>query len=141
MSFPTWHAELCKPCSANWMLWPGKSARSSATCMPSIELTQRAGGWRRYLGSACSGATAVAATVPDPTVFRSGREFAAWIGLGPRQNSRGGKERLGSISKQGDRNLRRPLVIGATTVLQHARRHPDKHPWLMQLLARRPAKV
>ena len=87
------------------------------------------------------GATAIATTVPDPTVFKSGREFAAWIGLVPRQNSSGGKERLGSISKQGDRYLRRLLVIGATTVLQHARRHPDKHPWLMQLLARRPAKV
>ena len=87
------------------------------------------------------GATAIAATVTDAAAFKSGREFAAWIGLVPRQNSSGGKERLGSISKQGDRYLRRLLVIGATTVLQHARRHPDKHPWLMQLLARRPAKV
>ena len=59
----------------------------------------------------------------------------------PRQNSTGGKERLGSISKQGDRYLRRLLVIGATTVLRHARTHPEKNPWLMQLLARRPAKV
>ena len=87
------------------------------------------------------GATAIAATVPDPTVFKSGREFAAWIGLVPRQNSTGGKERLGSISKQGDRYLRRLLVVGATAVIRHARTHPDKHPWLMQLLARRPAKV
>jgi transposase len=87
------------------------------------------------------GATAIAATVPDPTVFQSGREFAAWIGLVPRQNSTGGKERLGSISKQGDRYLRRLLVVGATAVIRHARTHPDKHPWLMQLLARRPAKV
>jgi transposase len=87
------------------------------------------------------GATAIAATVTDPKVFKSGREFAAWIGLVPRQNSTGGKERLGSISKQGDRYLRRLLVIGATTVLRHARAHPAKHPWLMQLLARRPAKV
>ena len=59
----------------------------------------------------------------------------------PRQNSTGGKERLGSISKQGDRYLRSLLVIGATTVLRHARTHPEKNPWLMQLLARRPAKV
>ena len=87
------------------------------------------------------GATAIAATVTDPKVFKSGREFAAWIGLVPRQNSTGGKERLGSISKQGDRYLRRLLVIGATTVLRHARTHPEKNPWLMQLLARRPAKV
>jgi transposase len=87
------------------------------------------------------GATAIAATVTDPTTFKSGREFAAWIGLVPRQNSSGGKERLGSISKQGDRCLRRLLIVGATTVVQHARKHPDKHPWLISLLARRPAKV
>ena len=71
------------------------------------------------------GATAIAATVTDPKVFKSGREFAAWIGLVPRQNSSGGKERLGSISKQGDRYLRRLLVIGATAVIRQARTHPD----------------
>jgi transposase len=86
-------------------------------------------------------ATAIAASVPDAGVFKSGREFAAWIGLVPRQNSTGGKERLGSISKQGDRYLRRLLVVGATAVIRHARAHADKHPWLTQLLARRPAKV
>ena len=59
----------------------------------------------------------------------------------PRQNSSGGKERLGGISKQGDRYLRRLLIVGALAVLRHARAYPDKHPWLMQLLARRPAKV
>jgi transposase len=92
-------------------------------------------------GIGVMGATAIAATVPDPTVFKSGREFAAWVGLVPRQNSTGGKERLGSISKQGDRYLRRLLVVGATAVIRHARTHPDKHPWLIELLARRPAKV
>jgi len=87
------------------------------------------------------GATAIAATITDPTIFKSGRELAAWIGLVPRQNSTGGKERLGSISKQGDRYLRRLLIVGATAVIRQARTHPDKHPWLIQLLARRPAKV
>src|SRR4051794_31297651 len=58
------------------------------------------------------GATAIAATVADPTVFRSGRDFAAWIGLVPRQESSGGKHKLGSISKRGDRYLRRILVVG-----------------------------
>jgi transposase len=87
------------------------------------------------------GATAIVATVTDPAAFKSGRKFAAWIGLVPRQNSSGGKERLGGISKQGDRYLRRLLIVGALAVLRHARAHPDKHPWLMQLLARRPAKV
>jgi len=87
------------------------------------------------------GATAIAATVTDPKAFRSGREFAAWIGLVPRQSSTGGKVRLAGISKQGDRYLRRLLVIGAMAMLKQARAHPDKHPWLIQLLARRPAKV
>lgn len=87
------------------------------------------------------GATAIVATITDPAAFKSGRDLAAWIGLVPRQNSSGGKERLGGISKQGDRYLRRLLVVGASAVLRHARAHPDKHPWLIQLLARRPAKV
>ena len=86
------------------------------------------------------GATAIAATVIDPTAFTSGREFAAWIGLVPRQHSTGGKQKLGGISKQGDRYLRRLLVVGATAVIQHARRHPEKHPWIMTLLAKMPAK-
>jgi transposase len=87
------------------------------------------------------GATAIAATVADPTVFRSGRDFAAWIGLVPRQDSTGGKQKLGPISKQGDRYLRRILVIGAVSVLRRAKENPGKYPWLTQLLARRPFKV
>jgi len=86
-------------------------------------------------------ASALVGTLTDPGAFRSGREFAAWVGLVPRQNSTGGKERLGGISKQGDRYLRRLLVVGALAVLKQARARPDKHPWLSQLLARRPAKV
>src|SRR6516164_7139052 len=87
------------------------------------------------------GAIAIAATITDPNVFTSGRDLAAWIGLVPRQSSTGGKERLGGISKQGDRYLRRLLVVGATAVVRHARRHPDKHPWITKLLARKPAKL
>ena len=87
------------------------------------------------------GATAIVATVPDPKVFRSGRDFAAWIGLVPREDSTGGKQRLGPISKQGDRYLRRILVVGACAVLRYARQQPEKYPWLTQLLARKPFKV
>src|SRR6202166_217089 len=64
------------------------------------------------------GATAIAATVANPKVFRSGRDFAAWIGLVPREDSTGGKQKLGAISKQGDRYLRRILVVGACAVLR-----------------------
>src|SRR5471032_596254 len=70
--------------------------------------------------------TAVVATMTDPKAFKTGREFAAWIGLVPRQNSSGGKERLGSISKQGDRYLRRLLVLGAISIVGSARTRPDK---------------
>ena len=85
--------------------------------------------------------TAVVATMTDPKAFKTGREFAAWVGLVPRQNSTGGKERLGSITKQGDRYLRRLLVVGATSVINSARARPYKYPWVIELLGRRPTKV
>ena len=87
------------------------------------------------------GATAIAATVPDPKVFGSGRAFAAWIGLVPREDSTGGKQKLGPISKRGDRYLRRILVVGACAVLRYARHKPEKYPWLTKLLERKPFKV
>src|SRR5205809_7624417 len=68
-------------------------------------------------------ASALVATVPDPTAFKSGRDLAAWIGLVPRQNSSGGKEKLGGITKQGDRYLRQLLVAGALAVIRYAQRH------------------
>jgi transposase len=67
--------------------------------------------------------------------------MAAWIGLVPRQDSTGGKQKLGPISKQGDRYLRRILVVGAHAVLKLAKQKPEKYPWLTQLLARKPFKV
>ena len=87
------------------------------------------------------GATAIIATVPDPKVFRSGRDLAARIGLVPREGSTGGKQKLGPISKQGDQYLRRILVVGAHAVLKRARLHPEKYPWLTGLLARKPFRV
>ncbi len=96
---------------------------------------------RSIPGIGIIGATAIAATVPDPKVFRSGRDFAAWIGLVPRQDSTGGKQKLGPISKQGDQYLRRMLVVGAHAVLKLARQKPEKYPWLTRLLARRPFRV
>lgn len=86
-------------------------------------------------------ASALVASVPDPTSFKSGRNLAAWIGLVPRQNSSGGKERLGSITKEGDRYLRKMLVIGAVAVLRYAQRHGARRPWLVALMARRRPKV
>jgi transposase len=87
-------------------------------------------------------ATALVATVADPKAFRSGRNFSAWIGLVPKQYSSGGKDKLGSISKQGDRYLRGLFVAGALAVIRYAKIHGTKHrPWLTGLLARRPVKV
>lgn len=87
-------------------------------------------------------ATALVASVADPKAFRSGRDFAAWIGLVPKQNSSGGKERLGSITKEGDRYLRSLFCAGALAVIRYAQKHGTNHrPWLTSLLARRPAKV
>ena len=87
-------------------------------------------------------ATALVAGVADPKAFRSGRNFSAWIGLVPKQHSSGGKDKLGSISKQGDRYLRGLFVAGALAVIRYAKIHGTKHrPWLTALLARRPVKV
>jgi transposase len=87
------------------------------------------------------GASAITATITDPSAFRSGRDFAAWIGLVPRQDSTGGKQKLGPISKQGDRYLRRILVVGAVSMLRRAKLNPERYPWVTRLLARRPFKV
>ena len=87
-------------------------------------------------------ATALVASVADPRTFRSGRNFSAWIGLVPQQHSSGGKERLGSISKRGDRYLRSLFVAGALAVIRYAKIHGTGHrPWLTALLTRKPTKV
>jgi transposase len=87
-------------------------------------------------------ATALVATVADPRAFRSGRNFSAWIGIVPKQHSSGGKDRLGGISKRGDRYLRGLFVAGALAVIRYAKIHGTKRrPWLTALLARRPTKV
>jgi transposase len=85
-------------------------------------------------------ATAIATTVTDPTVFRSGREFAAWLGLVPRQNSTGGKTRLGGITKRGNRYLRRLLINGASANLLRSKA-TKADPWVIGLRRRRPPLV
>ena len=87
------------------------------------------------------GASAMVATLPDAKVFRSGRGFAAWLGLTPRQNNSAGRRRSGGISKQGQRSLRTLLIVGASAHLRQERARGVKDPWLAGLLARRPVKV
>ena len=85
-------------------------------------------------------ASRITATVPDPSIFRSARDFAAWIGLVPRQNSTGGKTRLGSISKRGNGTLRRLLVGGAMAAMFRSKA-VQNDPWLCRLRARKPTMV
>ena len=88
------------------------------------------------------GATAFAASVTDPHQFRSGRQFAAWLGLTPLQKPSGGKDRLGRITKMGDKYLRKLLVIGATALVRYAKYKPDTaDPRLLAWLAKKPVRV
>lgn len=86
-------------------------------------------------------ASAIVAAVPNASVFRSGRQFAAWLGLTPKAHSSGGKEKLGGISKQGDGYIRRLLVVGATSVIRVARKETTSKLWATKLLERKPARV
>ena len=84
-------------------------------------------------------ATALVALAPAANIFRRGRDFAAWLGLVPREHSSGGKERLGRTTKMGERSLRRLLTLGASSVTKVAARDPDKAgAWLAGILARKP---
>jgi transposase len=86
-------------------------------------------------------ASAFVASIADPGIFKCGRDLAAWVGLVPKQNSSGGKERLGGISRAGNRYLRQMLVVGAMAVIRHAERHGTQRSWLRQLLERRATKI
>ena len=88
------------------------------------------------------GATVMAATVPDARMFRSGRDFAAWIGLVPKQHSSGGKTRLGRVTKMGDRYIRRLLISGALAAIYRRKRGPGfASSWLGKMLARKPVRL
>lgn len=86
-------------------------------------------------------AATVRTAVQNPAAFRTGRDLAAWIGITPRANSSGGKERLGKISKQGNKQLRTLLIVGATSILKQVRRGVKLPAWVISLIARRPYKV
>jgi transposase len=88
------------------------------------------------------GACMLAMKAPDPNAFRSGRDFAAWIGLTPKDHSTAGKMRMGAITRAGDEGLRSTLVVGATALIQQVLRGRSKpSPWLADLLKRKPAKL
>ncbi len=88
------------------------------------------------------GACLLVMKTPDPKAFRSGRDFAAWIGLTPKDHSTAGKVRLGGITRAGDEALRKTLVVGATALIQQIRKGRSKpSPWLDALLKRKPPKL
>src|SRR6202040_920508 len=87
------------------------------------------------------GAVLLKMKTPDPQLFRSGRQFAAWIGLTPKDHSTAGKVKLGGITRAGDEGLRSVLVAGATAVIQHAQRGGKPSPWLTELLKRKSPKL
>ena len=117
-------------------------------CVVGLEACATAYYWARELGAlghevpgiGPTIATAIATTVADPKAFRSGREFAAWLGLVPRQNSTGGKTRLGGITKRGNRYLRRLLINGASANLLRSKA-TKADPWVIGLRRRRPPLV
>jgi transposase len=88
-------------------------------------------------------ATAIAILAPPPETFRKTRDFAAWLGLVPRQHSTAGKQRLGATTKMGERSLRRLLIIGANSVIikRHVHREAQSGTWLGDLLSRKPAML
>lgn len=116
----------------------GSIERSILACHRSSEVSQRL---ETIPGVGTITATAIAATVADAKVFESGRHFAAWVGLTPRQSGTGGKVHLGKISKKGEAYLRRLLVLGATALIRYARNRPEIATWINGLLARRPPRV
>ena len=85
--------------------------------------------------------SAIVVCVTDPSTFSSGRSLSAWISLTPRQNSSGGKERVGSITKAGNTYLRELLVVGGMAVVRRAKQGSTKRPWVAQLLERKKPKV
>lgn len=87
------------------------------------------------------GAALLVMKTPAPASFRSGRDFAAWIGLTPKDHSTGGRQRLGGITRAGDEALRSVLVVGATAVIRHARRGGTVSPWLARIIASKKPKV
>src|SRR6266446_5497449 len=132
----TWRGRCCR-------CWQIRSSRSrqrlqrwSGSCWPGTRPTL----WASIPGIGPIIATAIATTVADPKVFRSGREFAAWLGLVPRQNSTGGKTRLGGITKRGNRYLRRLLINGASANLLRSKA-TKADPWVIGLRRRRPPLV
>ena len=128
------HAEVLRPVDSE----PDR-LRREGHAMPRLERSRRLA---KIRGIGPIGASLLVMKTPAPEAFRSGRDFAAWIGLTPKDHSTAGKNRLGGITKAGDEALRAVLVTGATAVIQQARRGGGKtSPWLARIIAGKKPKV
>ena len=123
---PSWHVS-CSP----------YTQRSMSNCKSKLTTSRSSS----RLGIGPIGAMLLKMKTPDPALFQSGRQFAAWIGLTPKDHSTAGKVRSGVITRAGDEGLRSVLVVGATAVIRHALRGGKASPWLLGLLKRKPAKL
>lgn len=124
--------------------WQALDAQIRALELKIVRSVRESTAARRLMAVPCVGpiiASAMVASVGDARAFRSARGFAAWLGLTPRQRGTGGKQRSGSISRQGDRTLRTLLIVGASAKLRQEVARGVSDPWLRDLLARRPKKV
>ncbi len=118
------------------VLWYGRKLTQAAKSEPRIALLQTIPG----IGPIT--ASAIVASIGSAEQFRSGRDFAAWLGLTPINRSTGGKERLGRISKMGDRYIRNLMVVGMTSRMKQIKSAPERFdPWFADLLERKPAKL
>ena len=130
---------VCRPCRGVAELKPKLRGRSAAAGVaPANELSRRLA---EVPAIGPIGASLLV-MITDPTAFRTGRDFAAWLGLTPKDHSTAGKQRLGGITRAGDEILRSVLVVGATSVIQHAKKARGKpSPWLAALIKRKPPKL
>ena len=118
------------------VLWYGRKLTQASKSEPRIALLETIPG----IGPVT--ASAIVATIGSAKQFKCGRDFAAWLGLTPINRSTGGKERLGRISKMGDRYIRNLMVVGMTSRMKQIKNAPERFdPWFTDLLERKPAKL
>jgi len=135
------HAVIADLCNALLSLhsrvaWYGQQMAALAKRDPNIALLQTIPG----IGPIT--ASAISATIGTARQFRSGRDLSAWLGLTPLNRSSGGRERLGRVSKMGDRYIRRLLVVGMTSRIRQIKKRPEAYdPWFSEILNRKPAKL
>ena len=138
---PPWLGSCSRPRPRNMRNCRRKLTKSMPGSCPDSAVDEFSRRLAKIPGVGPIGAVLLKMKTPEPELFRSGRQFAAWIGLTPKDHSTAGKVRLGVITRAGDEGLRSVLVVGATAVIQHVRRGGRSSPWLTELLKRKSPKL